>query len=38
MLVPWAQLAEPERDKDRQAVRLIPSLLAGAGFHIERTR
>jgi hypothetical protein len=37
MLVPWSQLPEPERDKDRQAVRLIPDLLAGAGFHIERT-
>jgi TrkA-N domain/RyR domain len=36
-LVPWDDLSEPVRDKDREAVRLIPGLLATyAGFSIVR--
>ena len=36
-LVPWEQLSEDVRDKDREAVRLIPGLLATyAGFSIVR--
>lgn len=35
-LVPWANLGESERDKDRNAVREIPSILQQAGFQIVR--
>ncbi len=35
-LVPWDQLSEEERDKDRNAVRGLPAFLAKAGFHIYR--
>lgn len=35
-LVPYDQLSESERDKDRDAVRRIPSLLALAGFVLSR--
>ena len=33
---PWEQLDEPNRDKDRDAVREIPQMLAAAGFIIRR--
>lgn len=33
-LVPWEELSEDVRDLDRNAVRLIPSILATAGFAI----
>lgn len=33
-LEPWEDLAEEEKDKDRQAVRAIPELLTAAGFEI----
>jgi hypothetical protein len=33
-LVPWDSLGEPERDKDRAAVRLIPELCAAAGLRL----
>lgn len=33
-LVLWEELPKTERDKDRQAVRAIPELLAEAGFEI----
>ena len=33
-LVPWDELPEEEKDKDRQAVLQIPELLAQAGFEI----
>lgn len=33
-LVPWEELREDVRDLDRDAVRLIPSILATAGFAI----
>jgi hypothetical protein len=31
-LVPWSDLPETEREKDRDVVRLIPALLAEAGY------
>ena len=34
---PWEQLDEPNREKDRDAVREIPRMLAVAGFAIRRT-
>ena len=36
LLVPWAQLSEAERDKDREAVRAIPQILTHAGFAVIR--
>lgn len=38
MLVPWAELDEGEREKDRDAVRAIPQALARAGFEVIRTQ
>ncbi|MEU9451789.1 RyR domain-containing protein [Streptomyces sp. NPDC048277] len=35
-LVEWELLGEPVRDKDRDAVRALPSVLATAGFQIVR--
>lgn len=35
-LVPWEQLSEGEKEKDRQLVRGIPQIVAKAGFAIER--
>jgi len=35
-LVPWEELDEAARDKDREAVRGIPFLLARAGFRVRR--
>jgi hypothetical protein len=35
-LVPWEELPEAEKDKDRQAVRQIPGLLARMGFEISK--
>jgi len=35
-LVPWAELSEAERDKDRDVVCLMPAFLARAGFQIAR--
>ncbi len=35
-LVPWADLSESARNKDRNAVREIPSILRQAGFQIVR--
>ena len=32
--VPWEGLDEPVREKDRNAVRAIPRLLAAAGYNI----
>lgn len=37
-LVPWEQLSEAEKDKDRDAVRNIPSVLATAGLGVTRRR
>ena len=36
-LVPWAELSDAEKDKDRQVVMDLPYLLAEAGFEIYRT-
>jgi hypothetical protein len=36
LLVPWSELSEDERDKDRDAVRTLPSMLMRAGFEIHR--
>ncbi|MBV9837666.1 MAG: NAD-binding protein [Solirubrobacterales bacterium] len=33
---PWSELSEPTREKDRNAVRELPDMLALAGFRIER--
>ena len=35
LLVEWSDLSEPEREKDRDAVRAIPRMLARVGFAIE---
>jgi voltage-gated potassium channel Kch len=35
-MVPWAELSEATKEKDRQAVRYIPALLAKAGFRVVR--
>jgi hypothetical protein len=35
-LVPWEELTEDDRDKDREPIALLPSMLARAGFQIER--
>ena len=38
LLVPWDQLSEADREKDRNAVRAIPSLLARSGYAIVPRR
>jgi hypothetical protein len=41
LLVPWESLTDEQKDKDRNAVRAIPTLLARAGYAIaprERNR
>lgn len=35
-LIPWAELPESEREKDRDAVRELPRVLAEAGLQIVR--
>jgi class 3 adenylate cyclase len=35
-MVPWEQLSEEEREKDRQAVRAVPERFAEAGFETYR--
>ncbi|GAA3345510.1 hypothetical protein GCM10020358_52890 [Amorphoplanes nipponensis] len=35
-LVEWERLSEAAREKDREAVRQLPELLADAGFRIVR--
>ena len=35
-MVPWDQLSEAEREKDREAVRNIPERMAAAGFETYR--
>ena len=35
-LVPWDGLTEDDRDRDRDPVREIPAMLAGAGFRVVR--
>lgn len=36
LLVPWDDLSEEEREKDRDAIRAIPAMLARVGYSIER--
>jgi hypothetical protein len=35
-LVPWAQVSEEERDKDRNAIRELPAMIELTGFRIQR--
>jgi hypothetical protein len=37
-IVPWEELPEEEKEKDRDLVRGIPKMLARAGYAIVRTR
>jgi hypothetical protein len=37
-LVPWDDLSEADKDKDRNQVRNLPAFLAKARFEIYRTR
>ena len=34
-LVPWSELSEEERDKDREPVRALPEMLAHVGFELQ---
>ena len=34
LLVPWEELSEPEREKDRDGVRGLPLMLARAGYRL----
>jgi RyR domain-containing protein/TrkA family protein len=36
LMVSWEELADAERDKDREPVREVPQMLADAGFEIVR--
>jgi hypothetical protein len=36
LLVPWEQLSEEEREKDRDTIRELPAIIELAGFHIQR--
>jgi voltage-gated potassium channel Kch len=35
-LVPWDELSETEREKDRQVVKAIPEIARAAGYHVRR--
>jgi class 3 adenylate cyclase len=35
-LIPWEQLSEPEKDKDRETVRNLPMLIERAGFRVRK--
>ena len=35
-IVPWSELSEDEREKDREVVRAIPALLVEAGYVVVR--
>ena len=35
-LVPWSELSEDDREKDRDPVRALPEMLARVGFEIRR--
>ena len=34
-IVPWSELSEEERDKDREPVRALPEMLARVGFELR---
>jgi hypothetical protein len=36
LLVPWEQLSEEQREKDRDAVRNLPRLLETAGLRVRK--
>jgi class 3 adenylate cyclase/tetratricopeptide (TPR) repeat protein len=36
LLVPWEQLSETEKEKDRDAVRNVPEILHSAGFRLRK--
>jgi len=36
-LIPWAELGEKQRDKDRNAIRRMPRLLKDAGIALVRS-
>jgi hypothetical protein len=36
-LVPWSELSEDDRDRDREPVRALPEMLALVGFEIRRS-
>jgi RyR domain len=38
LLVPWSDLPESEREKDRASIRGLPEILTRAGFAIQRVR
>ncbi|MFN8150293.1 MAG: NAD-binding protein [Solirubrobacterales bacterium] len=35
MLIPWSELTEEEREKDRDGVRQLPSMLAAIGYELR---
>ena len=35
LLVTWEELDEPEREKDRDAIRAIPRMLARVGYALD---
>jgi hypothetical protein len=35
-LVPWGDLSEEDRDKDREPIRALPEMLTQAGFELRR--
>jgi hypothetical protein len=37
LLVPWEELDERDRERDRDAIRNLPAILVRAGFVIQRT-
>ena len=34
LLVPWEEISEEEREKDRDAIRAIPRMLARVGYEL----
>ncbi len=38
LLVPWEQLSEPEKDKDRDTIRNLPKLVEKAGFRVRKLK
>jgi hypothetical protein len=36
LLVPWEELSEPEKEKDRDTVRNVPRLIERAGFRVRK--
>ncbi len=36
LLVPWDELSEVEKDKDRDTIRNLPRLIQKAGFRVRK--